>query len=65
MLRTDSGALFTVNDTTLDFIRLLDGSRSIVDVARIMTNEYEVEQETLTADLTAIAVELVSEGILE
>jgi len=64
VLRLDSGELFTVNDTTLEFLRGLDGVRTIADLARRMTDVFEVDEETLTADLIEISGELMRESVI-
>lgn len=64
VLRLDSGELFTVNDTTLEFLRGLDGVRTIADVARRMTDIFDVDEATLTADLIEISDELIRESVI-
>lgn len=64
VLRLDSGELFTVNDTTLEFLRGLDGVRTIADIARRMTDIFDVDEATLTADLIEISEELIRESVV-
>lgn len=64
VLRLDSGELFTVNDTTLEFLRGLDGVRTIADVAQRMTDVFDVDEEILTADLIEISGELIRESVI-
>ena len=64
VLRLESGELYTVNDTTMSFLRQLDGVRTIEEVAGTMLGEFEVSQETLIADLVNIAGELVQESVI-
>jgi hypothetical protein len=64
VLRLDSGELYTVNDTTLAFLRELDGTRTIADVARRMIEVFDVDEATLVVDLTDIASELMRESVV-
>lgn len=64
VLRLDSGELYTVNDTTLAFLRGLDGQKTMGDVARAMLEVFEVDEPTLLADITEIATDLVREKVI-
>ena len=64
VLRLDSGELYTVNDTTLAFLRELDGERVLADVANRLTRIFDVEEATLTADLVDISRDLLAESLV-
>jgi hypothetical protein len=64
VLRLDSGELYTINDTTLAFLRGLDGKKTMGDVARSMLDVFEVDEPTLIADITEIAADLVREKVI-
>ena len=64
LLRLDSGELYTVNDTTLAFLRELDGNRAVADVAGRLATIFDVEEATLTADLIDISSDLLAESLV-
>jgi pyrroloquinoline quinone biosynthesis protein D len=64
ILRTDSGELYTCNDTTAALLRAVDGERSFGAIVDILHQEFDVERQVLAEDLSAIALELEGEGIL-
>ncbi|MBZ0163985.1 MAG: PqqD family protein [Notoacmeibacter sp.] len=64
ILLSDSGQLFSCNDTTEAFLRNLDGGRSVGEIARLMGSEYDVPIEVLISDLSDLANELEAEGIV-
>jgi len=43
----------------------LDGKSSLADIARSMTEEYEVDAETALADAVAFAADLLEQGAAE
>jgi hypothetical protein len=61
LLRLDSGEMYTVNDTTLDFLQRVDGKRTIASIVDEMITFIEVDAAVLTADLIDIAGELRKE----
>jgi hypothetical protein len=64
LLRLDSGEMYTVNDTTLDFLRRLDGTRTIASIVEEMVTFIDVDAAVLTADLIEIADELRRESLV-
>lgn len=64
LLRIDTGEMYTVNDTTLSFLRELDGERSIGDIAGRMVHVFDVEPETVLADLIEVANGLAAESLV-
>ncbi len=64
VLMLKSGEIYTVNDTTLDFLSKLDGTCSVRSCAEAIAAEYEVEATTAMADLVEIASELSAEQII-
>jgi pyrroloquinoline quinone biosynthesis protein D len=65
ILRLDSGELFTVNDTALSFVAALDGSRSVEATVALIADEYDVDRETLTRDLSEAATDLLTAELVE
>ena len=64
ILLSDSGQLYSCNDTTEAFLRNLDGGRSVGEIARLMGSEYDIPIEVLMSDLSDLANELEAEGIV-
>ena len=64
ILLSDSGQLFSCNETSETFLRHLDGKRSIGDIAELMEAEYEVSRDELEADLHELAAQLEAEGVI-
>jgi hypothetical protein len=53
-----------VNDTMLDFLRRLDGIRTIASIVDELTAFIEVDAAVLTADLIEVAGELQKESLV-
>jgi hypothetical protein len=64
VLRLDTGEMYTVNDTTLAFLRELDGKRTVADVARSLVEIFDVEEAALAADLAEIADDLIDDSLV-
>jgi hypothetical protein len=64
VLTIDSGQLHTCNDTAAAFLSALDGRRTFDMVVNELESEFEVETMELRADLAALAVRLVHEGVI-
>lgn len=64
VLMLKSGEIYTVNDTTLDFLSKIDGARSLLACAEGIAADYEVEVATAMSDLAEIAAELSAEQII-
>lgn len=59
-----SGQLYSCNESSLSFLRHLDGVRKVDDVARRMADEFDVDAATLANDLPELIADLVAEGII-
>ncbi|KUM23430.1 hypothetical protein AU467_08630 [Mesorhizobium loti] len=64
VLLARSGQLYTCNGTTEAFLDKVDGARNLDQIVDLLSDEFEVDKATLGEDMTALAVELVAEGIL-
>jgi Coenzyme PQQ synthesis protein D (PqqD) len=64
ILRTDSGQLFTCNETTEAFLKHVDGHRTLGAITSEILTEYEVDREMLTSDILALATDLATQGII-
>ncbi len=60
----NSGYLYTCNETTAAFLQALDGRRTLAEVIEALWGQYEVSQEDLTRDMTALADKLLQEKLL-
>jgi hypothetical protein len=65
VLMTDSGQLYTCNDTAVALLKAVDGARPLGSIAELMLAEFEVSREILQADLVKVAGELKAERIVE
>ena len=65
LLMIDSGQIYTCNETTEAFLKLVDGERSFGAILDELSTEFAIDRETLTADFLAAAGDLRSEGIIE
>lgn len=64
ILLLGSGQLYSCNDTSLSFLKNLDGIRNVDAVARRMADEFEIDAATLADDLPELIADLVAEGII-
>jgi hypothetical protein len=64
ILRTDSGQLFTCNETTEAILRRVDGDRTLAEIIDGVLPGYDVDRDTLRADVFAMAANLAAEGIV-
>jgi hypothetical protein len=65
LLIIETGQLYTCNITTARFLSAVDGVRNFAQVVDEVSGDFEVSREELHQDLSQIAAELVSEGLLE
>lgn len=64
ILRIDDGQLYTCNATSEAFLRYVDGSRTLTEIAGDLCEEFDIDLNIVTEDLIEIARELIDEGIL-
>ena len=64
ILMTDSGQLYSCNDTAGAFLRRMDGDRTVAAIASEIGDEFDVEPNVLLADLEDLISCLVSEGVI-
>ena len=65
VLLIDSGQLYTCNETTEAFLKLVDGTRPFGAIVDALLNEFDIERSTAAGDFREIAEQLQSEGIVE
>ena len=64
VLLARSGQLYTCNGTTEAFLEKVDGRRDLEAIVALLAAEFEVDEQELREDMTALVAELLSEGIL-
>jgi Coenzyme PQQ synthesis protein D (PqqD) len=65
VLVIDTGQIYTCNVTTARFLAAVDGRRTFAQVVDEVGNTFEVAHEELRRDLSAMADELVAEGLIQ
>ncbi len=65
ILLTDSGQLYSCNETTEAFLKSVDGVRTLGDIVDAVMSEFAVDRDTLSTDLLALAAELEAQGIVQ
>jgi hypothetical protein len=65
VLLIDSGQLYTCNEATEAFLKLVDGRRPFEAVVDALLGEFDIERATAVGDFLEIAEQLRSEGIVE
>jgi Coenzyme PQQ synthesis protein D (PqqD) len=62
LLECDGNQLMGINDAGAHIWALMDGVRTIADIARAMAEEFDAPFETLVADVRAFVQELKTLG---
>jgi hypothetical protein len=65
LLIVETGQLYTCNITTARVLSAVDGVRNFAQVVDEVSGDFEVSRDELHQDLSQIAEELVSEGLLK
>lgn len=64
VLLTDTGQLFTCNETTEAFLSKLDGQRTFSEVIELLGIEFDADSATLADDFGGLARQLLDEQII-
>ena len=64
IMMNQSGVIDVVNETAKSFFFLCDGKRTIGDIFDIMKKEYDVDEETLAADLLLLIRQMQKRGFI-
>ena len=64
ILRVTDGQIYSCNETTLAFLRLVDGKRSFPEIVAAFRQEYQIDEETASRDLSALAQDMLAEGVI-
>ena len=65
LLNLDSERYFGLDDIGTRMFSLLSSSDSVEAALQVLLEEYEVEPDTLKADLLSLADNLIEQGLLE
>jgi len=65
VLLIDSGQLYTCNETTEAFLKLVDGTRRFEAIIDALLTEFDIEPRAAMGDFMEIAEQLMAEGIIE
>jgi D-ribose pyranose/furanose isomerase RbsD len=65
VLLIDTGQLYTCNETTEAFLKLVDGKRPFETIVDALLKEFDIERAIATDDFREIAEQLRSEGVVE
>ena len=60
----DMAAIYVLNETGAQIWRLIDGRRSLADIGDVLAQQYNVQPETVEADLLEIIGQLEELGML-
>jgi pyrroloquinoline quinone biosynthesis protein D len=65
VLMIDSGQIYSCNETTEAFLKLVDGKRNFGEIIDRLVTEFAIDRDTLAVDFLPVVQQLRSEGILE
>jgi Coenzyme PQQ synthesis protein D (PqqD) len=65
VLLVDSGQLYTCNETTEAFLKLVDGRRRFDAIIDALLTKFDIERARAAGDFLEIAEQLRTEGIIE
>ena len=60
----DLNSIYTLNTVANDIWNLLDGRRAVAEIVDKLQQEYEVDRETLAADIRRLLSEMQEEGLI-
>jgi Coenzyme PQQ synthesis protein D (PqqD) len=63
LLKMDTGDMFTLNDTAVEFLSRLDGKRKVGAIIKQMLDLFEVDADTLRTDIAELVADLNNAGI--
>ncbi|GBE57320.1 hypothetical protein BMS3Abin01_00232 [bacterium BMS3Abin01] len=65
LLHVNRGDYYSLNKVGARLWILTDGSKSIADLAGLITEEFEITREAAEKDILELAEQLVSEGLVK
>ena len=60
----DLGSIYTLNGTAGEIWNLLDGQRRAAEIVAAMAQEYDIDGDTLAADVERTLAEMREEGLI-
>ena len=57
--------VFNPDDTAVAVLNLCDGQRSVSDIAKILSQEYQAPIDEITSDITAMLQDLSDKGVVK
>lgn len=60
----DLNSIYTLNPVANEIWEMLDGKRSLQDIIGKLGEQFDIDQETLTADVLRVISELQQEGLV-
>ena len=63
-MHPDTSELHNFNEVATRVWELVDGQRTVAEIAAVITDEYEVDQAVAEADILAFLDELVQKDII-
>jgi pyrroloquinoline quinone biosynthesis protein D len=57
--------VFSPDETGLAVLRLCDGQRTVMDIAKQLAEEYDAAVEQIAADVTALLQDLADKGVVK
>jgi pyrroloquinoline quinone biosynthesis protein D len=57
--------VFNPDDTAVAVLKLCDGQRSVNDIAKALSDEYQAPIEEITNDITAMLQDLSDKGVVK
>lgn len=57
--------VFNPDDTAVSVLKLCDGQRSVNDIAKILSDEYQAPIQEITNDITAMLQDLSDKGVVK
>jgi len=64
LLNTQSGEYYTLDEVGIRVWELCDGTRSVDDIAAVISSEYEASPETIGADVRVLLADLAAERLV-
>lgn len=65
LIHLDSGTYFSLNKVGTQFWKMLDGSQTIAEQARILAEQYDVDAAMVRDDLLELATAMQDEELVE
>ena len=56
--------VFNPDETAVEVLKLLDGQRSVNDIAETLSQEYQAPLDVVTTDILAMLQDLTDKGVL-